>query len=76
MESSCWEEMVGRNGLRVRIRNKRWQELLDVDRSVTMCATEDEAKRIYTMPLKFRALAVSVNIALRDWWAYSPQEVK
>ena len=54
--------------------DERWQELLGSDRSVTMCADRAEAERIYVMPLKFRALAVSVNIALRDWWAYSPQE--
>ncbi len=54
--------------------DERWRELLEVDRSVTMAADEAEARRIFEMPLKFRALAVSVNIALRDWWAYSPQE--
>lgn len=55
--------------------NERWSELLDADRVVTMCVDRAEAERILAMPLKFRALAISVNIALRDWLAYSPQGV-
>lgn len=56
--------------------NERWSELLDADRTVTMCESRAEALRIGGMELRFRALAVSVNIALRDWWAYSPGVAK
>lgn len=54
--------------------NERWSEFLNADRAVTMCADRAEALRVGGMDLRFRALAMSVNIALRDWWAYSPQD--
>lgn len=56
--------------------NERWSELLDADRGVTMVGSRAEAIRVGGMDLRFRALAVSVNVALRDWWAYSPGVTK
>ena len=70
MQGPDWEELVV-NGRTAYFANDRRHELLLSDKGVTMAADADEARRIQSMQVRARVLAVSVAAALEDWGVYA-----